>query len=275
MKIHSTISHYLRENHFYVMDSLPKTEDSTEDNLLGLTILGTEFGCGKTVLITGLAALLNEQGFQAEAIKPVVCGPQQAWQTELSFISTITHMPLDYQPIVFRPGVGMDRNSWRKATHAKRRSSKLTLVETPGSCGTPLIFEEQLTNAQGSAWQDSCDLALEIGFPCILVAKHNEELLEKLSVCSQFIKAKALELIGLITVEVTEGEGGKLEELLTRTQIELLLLGKTQIPYLGCIKYSPSISVPHVKQGNLIKSTSAGLELLGMIKALNLKVPLT
>lgn len=256
------------------MDSRQKYKENN-DGMQGLTVLGTEFGCGKTVLITGLTALLNEQGFQAQAIKPVVTGHQQAWQAELSFISTITHVPLDYQPMVLQQDFGMDGNSWRKTILAKRALSRLTLLETPGSCSTPLIFAEQLANAQVLGWQDSSDLAFAFAYPCVLVAKHNKELLEKLSVCSQYIKAKALELIGLITVEISEGEGGKLEEHLTRTQTELLLLAKTQVPYLGCIKYSPSISVPGVKQGNLIKLTSAGLELLGMIKALNLKVPLT
>src|ERR1700691_3365935 len=98
------------------MDGLPKTKNNTSDlsGVAGLTVLGTEFGCGKTVLIAGIAALLNEQGFQAQAIKPVVTGLQQAWQTELSFISTITHIPLDYRPIVLKEGMGMDSNSWRK-----------------------------------------------------------------------------------------------------------------------------------------------------------------
>jgi dethiobiotin synthetase len=255
------------------MQSLGKNQEK-DLRVEGLTILGTEFGCGKTVLTTGLAALLNQQGFQAQAIKPIVSGSQTSWQAELSFISTITGTPLDYLPVLVEPGVGITTNSWRKIIVNKKVSSGPVLLELPGSCATPLIFDTQLPNAIDCAWWDSCDLAASFGYPCILVAKHNEEMMEKLSICSQYIKAKALKLIGLISVEVSPRYGGSLEERLTRTQTEILLQTRTQIPYLGCIKYSPSISVPLVKQGNLIKLTSAGLELLGLIKALNLKVPL-
>jgi dethiobiotin synthetase len=237
----------------------------------GLTILGTEFGCGKTTLITGLTALLNEQGFQARAIKPVVLGN---WQAELSFISTITRIPLDYNPELLETGIGLNSTSWRNSSIAKGKPCELTLIELPGSCSTPLIYDSQLPMSIKSGWWDCCDLALQYGYPCLLVARHNSRMLEKLSVHSSYIKSKGLNLIGLITVEVSEGQGTTLQEHLTRTQTELLLLTRTQIPYLGCIKYSPSISVAQGNQGNLIKLTSTGLELLGLMKALNLKIPL-
>ncbi len=241
------------------------------DSAEGLTVLGTESGSGKTVVTTGLTALLIEQGFQAQAIKPVVTGFQADWQAELSFISTITRAPLDYQPTLVEQGIGINANTWHQITATKRNFPGLTLLELPGSAATPLTFD---TNGVDNGWLDSCNLAYAFGYPCILVAKHNEQMLEKLSIFSQYIKSKALNLIGLITVEVSAGEGALLEQHLTRTQTELLLLARTQTPYLGCIKFSPSISVPLGKQGNVIKLTSAGLELLGIIKALNLKVPL-
>ena len=37
----------------------------------GLTIIGTEAGCGKTVFMTGLAAMLRQQGVALGAVKPI------------------------------------------------------------------------------------------------------------------------------------------------------------------------------------------------------------
>ena len=53
----------------------------------------------------------------------------------------------------------------------------------------------------------------------------------------------------------------------------LFLRGHTDIPYLGEIAYSPSISVEALQQGNLCRITELGVDLLPIQQALNLLVP--
>ena len=74
----------------------PPSAKTRKRGPVGLAILGTEPGCGKTVLTTGLAATLQEEGFAARAVKPIcLCGRQEA-QAELSFISSISKTQLTY-----------------------------------------------------------------------------------------------------------------------------------------------------------------------------------
>jgi len=81
-----------------------------------------------------------------------------------------------------------------------------------------------------------------------------------------------LPITGMVTVETQADEGKVLESKLTRTEVALLLASRTSVPYLGCLKFSPSISVPRVNQGNLIKVISEGVDLLLILKSLNLNV---
>jgi len=80
-------------------------------------------------------------------------------------------------------------------------------------------------------------------------------------------------LLGLVTVETTADGGRQFEMCMSRDKAELSFLARTGVPYLGCIKHSPSVSVPEVNRGNLVKLTTGGLEFLEVIKDLNLQVP--
>jgi len=236
-------------------------------------VIGTEFGCGKTVLVTGLAAMLKGNGFSVRAIKPIVTGKRKDIEAELSFISSITQTTFSESPFVLEPEVGISSANWQKIIAASQYYLELTLVELPGSAASPLSFDFHPKSRKVTAWKDCADLALQIARGVLLVAKHDLSALEKLTVHSSYLTNKGVKLLGLITVETTADGGTELERLLGRDAFELSLLARTGIPYLGCIKYSPSVSVLSVNQGNLIKLTSAGLELLEMLKALNLPIP--
>lgn len=239
----------------------------------GLTILGTQFGCGKTVLMTGLTAMLKEHGFEACAVKPLVSGQSHENEAELGFISAITGS-FAVSPIsVLSPTMGISEANWQQAIKLGRSVPPLSLVELPGSAATPLVFELGKGKRRSLGWKDSADMARQLGMPCLLVARHDLGALERLVLNAAYVLSKGLILLGLVTVEVVPNGGKGLESLMGRDAFELSLLAQTSIPYLGCIKYSPSISVPKVSQGNLIKSTSVGIELLGVMKALNLTIP--
>jgi dethiobiotin synthetase len=241
----------------------------------GLAIIGSDFGCGKTVLLAGLAAMLRSNGFAARALKPIVTGRRDQIEAELAFISSITQTAVGSPPIVLDPALGISNGDWQKTVAAGRYFLELSLIELPGSSATPLNFDLTPRNNQASGWKDSADLAKEFARGALLVAKHDLTALEKLAVHSSYLINKGVKLLGLVTVETECEAGVALEKLMGRDSFEISLLARTGVPYLGCLKYSPSVSVPRVNQGNLIKLTTAGLELLDMLKALNLPIPMS
>lgn len=267
----------------------------------GLTIVGTEAGCGKTAIMAGLARALRDQGQELRAIKPLAIGPREKLERELSFLSLVTGTPRNYGAIA----VGEKQLGdvyWTEALSLVRSGRLFTMVETCGSAVTPICFEtgldsdgrEAAFSKQGSGqnsgqkshhssghksesngfhWRDSRDLALELGFPVIIVARHNQEAIEKLILTHNYLTTAGVSVSGLVTVECTQGEGAVLEARLTRSDLELLLATRIAAPYLGALKYSPSISVTRVNQGNLVKVLENGVDLLAFRRALNL--PLT
>lgn len=255
----------------------------------GLTIVGTEAGCGKTAIMAGLARTLRDQGQELRAIKPLAIGPREKLERELSFLSLVTGTPRNYGAIAVgdkQPGDVY----WTEALSLVRSGRLFTMVETCGSAVTPICFETgididsrdtaqskqrsgqssgQKSVSSGFHWRDSRDLALELGFPVIIVARHNQEAIEKLILTHNYLTTGGVNVSGLVTVECTPGEGAVLEARLTRSDLELLLATRIAAPYLGALKYSPSISVTRVNQGNLVKVLENGVDLLAFRRALN------
>jgi dethiobiotin synthetase len=236
-----------------------------------LSILGTEFGCGKSVLMAGLTALLHEQGFRADAIKPIVIGSPHERNAEIKFIATVCKANLQTDYISLERAERLTNEQWQSGLRLIEHQADFTLIEIPGGCATALSVG---SDAKPEAyWRDSRDLAAEIGAPCLLVAKHAQNALEQLRLNVHYLQARNLPLLGLATVETSPDSGRALEFNFARDQVELALKWATGLPYLGCIKYSESISVSEVRQGNLIKQSAGGLEILELLKCLNLEVP--
>lgn len=247
----------------------------------GMLIAGCEPGCGKTVVLTGLAATLREEGFRVRALKPVCLGSRRSAEAELAFISTIGHTPLTY-PVTFvdRP-TALNPMRWRDAISVAEESPVPVFIELPAAVATPLRSDDT------GRWLDVADLAAAFKLPCLLVAKEGRYAVEQLILNATYLIASAaVDVMGLVTVEVCPETTPERQQQLLQTppaQVpppELIdpdtrataLAQRTGVPYLGCIKYSPSISVSDVNQGNLIKTTSAGLDLLPIIKMLNLRL---
>ncbi|HEY9870899.1 MAG TPA: dethiobiotin synthase [Candidatus Obscuribacterales bacterium] len=235
----------------------------------GLVVVGTEPGCGKTVVATGLAAVLQEEGFAARAIKPILIGQSQECQAELSFMSSITRTVLDYPTHLMRaPGL-LSSFGWAEALRVCRSGTQCTIVELPGSAATPL------TSADGN-WKDNADLVKELDWPCLVVTCAGPDAMEKLLLNTVYLQSRGATVVALVTVETGSDfspprQGGRVE-LAPAGVPEIALQERTGVPYIGNLRYSASISVPRVNQGNLIKTTSACLDLLPVIKALNLRI---
>lgn len=233
----------------------------------GVAVLGTEAGCGKTIFMTGLSAALRDEGFPTRAIKPFVTGNRRDAEAELAFISSITHTPVNYPIVVIDKPTAIQEGNWQQAAMMTTSRQHLTFVEMPGSPATPLAYETTSVGTIGSSWKDSAAFACDLGLPCILVAKHNRDALEKIMLAATFLKSRDAKLVGVGTVETTEF-GTHQELKMTKSELEMAITNQVGAQYLGAIEFSPSISVPRVNQGNLIKVTSAGVDLLHVLRSL-------
>jgi len=249
-------------------------EQFKRDFAFGVVVMGTEAGCGKTIFMTGLSAALRDEGFPTRAIKPFVLGARRDAESEIAFISSITHTPVNYPIVIIDKPSAIQDSSWQQAAMMTTSRQHLTFVEMPGSPATPLAYEITGAGTIGTAWKDSANFACDLGLPCILVAKHNKDALEKISLAANFLRSRDARLVGVGTVETNE-YGSQHELKLTKSELELAILNCSGSHYLGAIEYSPSISVPRVNQGNLIKATSAGVDLLHVLRSLGASASLT
>ncbi|MBS1957756.1 MAG: AAA family ATPase [Cyanobacteria bacterium SZAS-4] len=242
-------------------------EKFKRDFAFGVVVLGTEAGCGKTIFMTGLAASLRDEGFPTRAIKPFVLGSRRDAEAELAFISSITHSPVTYPVVIIDKPNAIQDSSWQQAVMLTTTRQHLTFVEMPGSPATPLAYEGAGPSGFSGSWKDSASFACDLGLPCILIAKHNKDALEKIVLAASYLKSRDAKLVGIGTVETNEF-GSQNELKMNKSELELAIKNNTGSHYIGAIEYSPSISVPRVNQGNLIKVTSAGVDLLHVLRSL-------
>lgn len=198
--------------------------------------------------------------FLARAIKPICFGDRNAASAEIAFISTISHTASNY-PVqhISEPGA-LKSFQQAEALRLCQSSTELTLVELPGSSATPLSLSDK-------GWQDTREFAQQLKFPCIVVTNFAEDCLEKLLVHAEYLKAGGLDVTGMVIVKTDAQINAPISEFAL-----IALQEKVGAPFLGILEHSPSISVPQVRQGNLIKTTSAALDLLPILKLLNLAI---
>jgi dethiobiotin synthetase len=237
-----------------------------------LAVVGTESGCGKTVLMAGVAGALREQGFKTCALKPIAIDESRSAEAELSFISSVSQTPPGYQQVFLTSSKSLREAAFHNAISQHRDGETLTLVELPGGAATPVSFEESDAGSKVIEWQDTANILRRANLPCLLVAKHASDAIEQLVLNAHYLTTQRISVIGLATVETSAGLGAEIENKMRRDDFAMALFSRIGAPYLGCIKHSVSVSVPRCTQGNLLKLTTGGLDLLTVMKALNLTV---
>jgi len=238
----------------------------------GLLVIGSEGGCGKTTFMCGVAGALREIGFAVRVRKPLVLSSRKNCEAELAFISTVGHTPIDY-PIRFAEGpMSLEETEWQNVVATSFDPACVTLVEMPGGAATPVCYEENNSGTLSNHWRDCTDMAQEFKQPCVVVAKHQTDAIDRLVMTCAYLERRKIKVLGCATVEVVQDGGAELERKRSRADFTVGLSSRLQAPFLGFIKFSPAVSVPQVVQGNLIKMT-AGLDLLPLIQALDLALP--
>lgn len=238
----------------------------------GVCIVGCESSCGKTVLMSGLAGVLGDYSGKVRAVKPVTYARLERSAPEYSFISSITRTVVDYPSVHLSFPPTLTQSEWDQIIVTATAGDAVTFVELPTTVATPLSFEKDSSNKLTHEWWTTTDLIRSLNYPVILVAKHATDALEKLSTSLNYLQSGGIEVLALATVETNLMEAQLMDRYISKDDFELFLITGTGIPYLGCVRYSPSISVPQVNQGNLKRTIEECLDLLVLRRSLALPV---
>lgn len=232
----------------------------------GLIIFGTEFSCGKTVVTAGLTATLQQEGYRARAVKPLCMGSQANVAAELEFLQRVGHSPIDYPLALASEPAGFDPGQLAKTLAWTTTQPATVIMEMPGSVATPLAWSSD----QVTFWQDCADFARQIGWPAVLVGRFGARTIEQFMMAATFLRKRQINVIAMMSVQVSPDFG---QGVIESDALTLALRQRTGVPYLGCVPYSPSISVPQLNQGNLLKVLSANVDFLPLACGLQLPVP--
>jgi dethiobiotin synthetase len=240
----------------------------------GLIVTGVQARCGKTVVCAGLAGVMRELGFLVQAIKPMVFlsptdirkGYEQAY---FDRITSFPNEPGSRQNVeVFSTHSPHTAGTaeWKHLVSLCHKRGTPYVLETPGNLATPIraSYEETL---------DVKDLADALALPVLLVAQKQADILSVLPPVLAYAAYRGIPLIGWVAVETSPVKPASFS--FDTWQEDLLYLSRcSNIPYLGEIPFSPSISVETFHQGNLFRLTEMGLDLFPIQQALDVAIPL-
>lgn len=228
----------------------------------GVIVTGTHPKCGKTTAAAGISGALAQLGFRTQAIKPLHFQAKMSIHRghETHFFNKILPPIEAADPIFSESAHHVSNVDWHRALDICQRRVYSYILETPGSLASPVRFvqDEML---------DAIDLAKTLNNPLLLVTTKQPDIMGILAPAFAYAWKHNANLLGWIAVETTPVN-------IPDWDTTLLYLNQHyQIPYLGEIAYSPSISVETLQQGNLIRTTELGVDLLPIQQTLELLVP--
>lgn len=228
----------------------------------GLIVTGTHTKCGKTVACAGLASVLHDLGFHTQALKPLAFQPKVSLRRgyEQAFFDRIIPTMQVMDVLTAESPRGVSPIEYQRLVEICRKRVYPYLMETPGNAATPIRFA---TNEM----LDCADLSRTLGLPIVVVTAKRKDLIGALAPSLAYLSHRDANVVGWMAVETepTETPDWDYETLYLRTQYD--------IPFLGEIPYSPSISVETLQQGNLQRSTEIGVDLLPIQQSLDLLLP--
>lgn len=254
----------------YIEQSQIDHGDSPQSD--GLIFVGVEPGCGKTTVMTGLAAVMNDYGACVRAIKPVGIGPHARDSAEMSFMSIISKTAIDYPLLSLKfPPVILD-SEWKELILTGTRADCFTFIELPGICSTPISFPRDAGGGLSHSHVTIANLIKAYNLPCVLSASYSIDALERIELSLSYLKEFKIEVSAIVTVETNRQMGLALDERMYAHDFELILGNRYGLPYLGKLSHSSAISVQSVSQGNLKKCIEQDLDLLALRRFVQLPV---
>lgn len=228
----------------------------------GLLVTGTHAKCGKTAACAGLAGILNELGFSAQAIKPFSFQPAVTIRSgyEQTFFDRLNPPRQALELMAKESPFKVSALDWQQLQESCRKRIYPYLLETPGNVASPVRFVDHELS-------DSVDLAKALEIPMLLVTSKQPDVIGTMVPIFSYLWSRDANVIGWMAVETHP------VQVPTWDEEVFFLRGHSEIPYLGEIAYSPSVSVEALQQGNLLRTTELGVDLLPIQQALNLLVP--
>jgi dethiobiotin synthetase len=228
----------------------------------GVLVAGIHPKSGKTVACAGLAGALGQLGFRVQAIKPFSFLPRLSVRrgTEQEFFNRVMPPIEPVDPFSTESAHTTTAMDWQRLLETSRKRIYPFLLEAPGCVASPIRYmQDEVT--------DVIDLAKALKLPILLVMSKQPDPVALLAPIFAYLWHRDAEAIGWLAVETSPTQAPDWDA-------ETLFLGHYyRIPYLGEIAYSPSISVEAMQQGNVIRTTEAGVDLLPIQQVLELGLP--
>lgn len=225
-------------------------------------VVGTSARCGKTVACAGLAGAMAQLGFRLQAFKPLGFTPKLSITSarETLFFNKVLP-PVEASETIWAESAHQTTvKHWQRVMELCQKRNFDFILEAPGQLASPLRY------VQGEAF-DATDWSQMLQTPLLIVTSKQPEVIAVMATAFSYLWRKNAVALGWIAVECAPVH-------LPNWETDVLYLTQQyQAPYLGEIAYSPSISVEACQQGNLIRTTETGVDLLPIQQSLQLLVP--
>lgn len=238
-------------------------------NHRGILIVGTMPQCGKTLVTAGIAGALAEMGFPVHALKPMtftrseIPKPQHD-QVFLNLMTRVLHPP---EIIQVDTPEGLSVMLWNRMIEQMRNMPYPVLLEAPGSVASPLRYQQD--DHHSLTVIDIVDLSRLLEMPIVLVTPQTPELIAQLAPALAYLWNRSAEVLGWIAV-ATDATQPESDYSIGHWDKQCQLINREyQTPHLGTVPYSPSISIPRLQQGNLIRACESSLDLFPIQQTLN------
>lgn len=228
----------------------------------GLLVTGAHARCGKTIAAAGLAGVLNDLGFHAQAIKPLSFQPGMSVRKgyEQAFFDRIITPLQSVELFSAESPSTLGQIEWQRLLEVCRKRVYPYILESPGNVASPIRYVQHEI-------LDAIDLAKALEIPMLIVTAKQSDIISILAPVFAYLWHRDANVAGWLAVETDPCSTPDWDNEV------LYLRGHYEIPFLGEIPYSPSISSEALQQGNLLRSTEMGVDLLPIQQALNLLIP--
>jgi dethiobiotin synthetase len=229
--------------------------------LQGLLIVGADEGCGKTVVASGLAAAISETGFRVHAWKPLDFADSPAGRpvSDQAFMNQVTQQMLPVETLYAPSAWDVTPVTWARWLEPCKNLQFPCLFEAPGQVASPWQIQQGVIT-------DACDVAHQLGLSVILVGAAGPQFLAKTREAMTYLFARKVHPKGFVRVSTQPGADAP------HPADALLISQTTGVPFLGDLPYSPSVSVPGLKQGNLIRLLGENIDLFPLQLEMGLKL---
>ncbi|MFZ5643713.1 MAG: dethiobiotin synthase [Bacillota bacterium] len=222
----------------------------------GIFITGTDTGAGKTVVTAGLLAAFRKSGINAIAVKPVQSGALKKEDglvsPDAAFYLAASKMEgswCNYNPYCFEPplsphlaaelcGVTINPELILSKCRSLQARHDIVLVEGAGGICVPITRSGYMVS----------DLAKELGFPVIIVAKPGLGTINHTVLTIKYAQSAELEVAGFIFNNI-EGK-----EFFEESDNAKVITALTGVPQLGSLPYLDDIDVERGVSGSLAEA---------------------